>query len=352
MKSKSFYHFEDFVLDNSFNEYIRGTNEESSEYWEVWIKNHPEALKEVKLAAEVLHTLNNHKKEAAGDSKELALNRLKKSLDQRTPVTIKGRFWKTFSRIAAILILAAGIVYTWKFIIVKNPSDSAVSYNEIIVPVGEKSQIILSDGTHVWINSGSRFKYPVNFGKDRRDVSLEGEAYFDVTHKKIPFIVNTHDAEIKVLGTAFNVKSYPEDLKTQTTVVRGKVKVFSKQEGIRPVVIGPAQMAVIKEPPPGSKLNNKNMRKVTVLNQVNTLVVTSWKDQLLVFADETFEDLSVKMERWFNIKIRIDDKTLRKERYTGKFVNNETVYQVLEAIAVTTPIKYKVQNDEIIITRK
>src|SRR5512147_139802 len=148
MKSRSFYHFEDFVLDNSFNEYIRGTNVDSSEYWEAWIKDHPEALKEVKLAAEVLQTLNNHKKEAAGDAKELALTRLKRSLDQKPTITIKGRFWKTFSRVAAILILAAGVVYTWKSIHFKTPADSGVSYNEIIVPVGEKSQIILSDGTH------------------------------------------------------------------------------------------------------------------------------------------------------------------------------------------------------------
>jgi len=132
-------------------------------------------------------------------------------------------------------------------------------------------------------------------------------------------------------------------------VVRGLVRVESKEKGMKAVLIGPSQMAAIKSTPESGA---EKAQGLNLVDKVNTQVVTAWKDQLLIFADETFEDLVIKMERWYNINITIKDDKLKKERYTGKFVNNETVYEVLEAIEVTTPIEYSIQGDEIIITRK
>lgn len=345
------YHFEDFILDDTFKKYILRTDDESVKIWEDWIRRHPESEPEIKRASEVLLTLINHKKQDSSDSKA-ALKLLLKNIENQPGSKSARKLYLFFARVAAVLLAVAGSFWLGYSLFSKFQTDAIrESFNEIIVPVGEKSQIVLPDGTHVWINSGSRFKYPVNFGIVSREVALEGEAYFDVTQRGNEFIVNTHDAEIKVLGTAFNVKSYPEDLRTQTTVVRGLVKVISKEKGIKPVLVRPDQMAVIRKSP-DKNISPINNRKVAIIENVNSTVVTSWKDQLLVFADETFEDLAIKMERWFNMKIRIDDNSLKKERYTGKFVNNETIYQVLEAIAVTTPIKYGIENDEIIITRK
>jgi ferric-dicitrate binding protein FerR (iron transport regulator) len=89
-----------------------------------------------------------------------------------------------------------------------------------------------------------------------------------------------------------------------------------------------------------------------LISKIDPEVITCWKDQQLVFTDETFEDMLVKMERWYNIKIQLNDSSLKNERYNGKFVHNETIYQVLEAIKLTTPINYRVINNNIIITRK
>ena len=89
-----------------------------------------------------------------------------------------------------------------------------------------------------------------------------------------------------------------------------------------------------------------------MISKINPEVVTCWKDQQLIFTDETLEDMVVKMERWYNINIQINDSTLKTERYNGKFVHNETIYQVLEAIKLTTPINYRVTDNNIIITRK
>jgi ferric-dicitrate binding protein FerR (iron transport regulator) len=242
--------------------------------------------------------------------------------------------------------------WLWNLAYDKFLHNEALTFNEVIVPIGEKSQIVLSDGTHVWINSGSKFKYPVSFGKKSRQVFLSGEAFFDVTKKEEQtFVVTTHDASVKVLGTAFNVKSYPEDAKTQTTVVRGLVSVQRLNE-TEEVLIRPNQMAVIRNSEPEEKAVAESPRKLHVLNNVNTEAITCWKNQLLVFADEPLEDMAMKMERWFNVKIVIEDSTLRKERYNGKFVHNETIYEVLEAIKQTTSIRYTLENEKIFIVRK
>lgn len=253
-------------------------------------------------------------------------------------------------RIAAVSLLVIGLSSLWNVFRHHNIQIRELAYNEIIVPLGEKAQIILSDGSHVWINSDSKLRYPVMFGEASRDVTLEGEAFFDVVKKHgKTFVVNTRDVKVNVLGTAFNVKCYPGDEKTQTIVVRGEVKVEDIHGEKKAIIIKPNEMATLQKritpDQTTSHLNSITVRKVDPESMV------SWKDQLLVFNGEPFEDLAIKMERWFNVRIKIDDMELKTERYSGKFVHNETVYQVLEAIKITTPIVYKVEKDTIIISK-
>lgn len=352
MGNKLFSNFEDFILDESFKAYVLSSNQESIDFWNSWLVNNPDKAAEAEKARDVLRILLSARKIEANADKEEARRILLKKINQsEESLSQRRKIFQILFRVAAMIVLAAGLAFMWNMI-TRNRllQQNQLKMNEVIVPVGEKSQVILSDGTHVWINSGSSFRYPVCFGKDSREVSLIGEAYFDVTRGSSTFTVNTHDARIKVLGTAFNVKSYPEDRKTQTTVVRGLVRVESRDKGIEAVLLGPSQTAIIKNN--AKTTSDQSVEGLHVIDKVNTAVVTSWKDQMLIFADETFEDLAIKMERWYNIKITIHDDMLKKERYTGKFVNNETVYEVLEAIEVTTPIEYTVQGDEIIITGK
>jgi transmembrane sensor len=257
-------------------------------------------------------------------------------------------FWL---KIAAIVFLLLGLSSFWILFHYKNTKNRQLVFNEIIVPLGEKAQIILSDGTHIWINSASRLKYPASFGEISREVVLEGEAFFDVTKKQgKTFAVKTRDVKVNVMGTAFNVKCYPGDDKTQTTVVRGMVKVEENNGRHKALIIRSNEMATIQQK---SVKGNESIRLIPItVDRVNPANLVSWKDQMLVFAGESFEDLAKKMERWFNVKIKIDNEELKSERYNGKFVHNETVYQVLEAIKLTTPITYKVEKDTIIITIK
>ncbi len=324
--------FEDLLLEESFREYAEETNKESVDFWNKWILENPDKADDVRKAKTILITLSGNRKTEIDVDKNDSLKRLMKEINKIPEEGGSGiNFSSPWMRAASVIILAIAFTWIWQTISVNRKSPAQkILYNEIIVPVGEKAQAILSDGTHVWINSGSRFRYPVAFGQNSRDVTLKGEAYFDVKKRgKSTFTVTTHDVHIVVLGTAFNVKAYPEDLKTQTTVVRGLVRVESREKGIDPVLIKPNQMAVLKSSRPSENGNLKPIKILNIENKVNTVVITSWKDQMLVFADETFEDIGIKMERWFNMKIRIEDDLLKHERYTGKFVHNETVYEVL-----------------------
>jgi len=353
MINKEYTRFEDLVLDDTFREYVEGSREDSVVFWNNWIQEHPDKGGELRKARIVMVTLLNKQKNTLHADKNIALKNLLTEIENQKSPFLKPDLYSLVAGIAAVVLLSAGLAWLWHAMSTNGfPSQQKEYFNEIIVPIGEKSQVILSDGTHVWINSGSRFKYPVNFGQASREVSLEGEAFFDVKkHGRSVFSVNTRDARIEVLGTAFDVKAYPEDLKTQTTVVRGLVKVKSLDNEIEPVVIRPDQMAVLHNIR-GTEVHQLKAVTKSVVQKVNSNIITSWKDQMLVFADETFGDIAVKMERWYNMKILIGDNDLKMERYTGKFVHNETVYEVLEAIKLTTPIQYTVQNEEIVIKRK
>ncbi len=344
---------EELILSESFREFAEGTNPESVDLWNTWISVHPDQKEVVENAVRTLKILLNTKKPKVIINKNESLANVMKLInEERTqPLKIGTIINSVWLRIAAISLVVIGLASLWNTFHGFGTKTQEIAYNEIIVPLGEKAQIILSDGSHVWINSDSKLKYPVRFGETSRDVALEGEAFFDVARQRgKTFIVKTRDVKVNVLGTAFNVKCYPGDDKTQTTVVRGEVKVEDIKGDLKAAILKPNEMATLHESQlPGQPVSESASIKVEKVDPVN---LVSWKDQLLVFAGESFGDLAIKMERWFNVKIRINDEKLKSERYNGKFVHNETIYQVLEAIKITTPITYKVENDTIFISRK
>ena len=353
---------EDLILNQSFCDFVSG-NKDATEYWNKWIASHPENKEEFDQAVMILSVLQNVRKPKAPVDKNQSLNSLLKIIKNDQPDSRKFKigYQQRWLKVAAIMLVIIISSVVWKMN-KKSTSNEEVVYTEIIVPIGEKAQVILADNTHVWINSGSRFKYPVKYGTANREVFLEGEAYFDVTkqHGKL-FVVNTKDIKIKVLGTAFNVKNYALDKNVETTVVRGLVKVECTSAQNNAVYVNPNEKAIYVKDNRQIAISSSTRGMVKpeteksiqpiLISKINPEPVICWKDQQLVFTDETFGDMVVKMERWYNMKIRINDSTLMAERYNGKFVHNETIYQVLEAIKMTTPINYTAKDNIIIITR-
>jgi ferric-dicitrate binding protein FerR (iron transport regulator) len=298
------------------------------------------------------------------------LNQINKSEVQNTRSSQVLIPLKSVLKYAAVVLFLIGFGITSYFYL--KPQEE-IAFNEISTKTGEKAHIKLSDGTSIWLNASSKLRYPNVLNGKKVDVYLQGEAYFDVTHVgNRLFQVHTSDLNIKVLGTAFNVKSYPEEKITETTLVRGKVRIEGKSEDSDDfVILLPNQKAsylgnhsklivtesISKNMEARSddvlqlkEIASRTNATVVLSNFVNTKYETSWKDGRLEFVDEQFSSLAVKMERWFGVNIYINDPQLRSVRYTGTF-EKQNIEQALKALSISLPFKYVISKDSIIINK-
>jgi len=268
---------------------------------------------------------------------------------------------KTVFKYVAVFVFAFMLgVISFNFIFQKKAvNDNQIT--EITAPMGSKSQVTLPDGTKVWLNSGSKLSYNSQFNQKTREVSLEGEAFFDVTKRKgMQFLVKTKDITIRVLGTAFNVKAYPVEGSIETTLVRGSL--ILEHEAVKNMIqtmLKPDQRAayfkhegiIYLSETEKQSLKKENIRKieevkgqVVLSKKVDTDIFTAWKDNKLIFRNESFESLVVKLERWYGVQIILADDDIRNYHFNGT-IENETVQDVLEIIKFTLPIQYTIQHN-------
>lgn len=254
-------------------------------------------------------------------------------------------------------VLAGVIFFSWLYVkqFRGQPGAADVARVETIAKPGAKSRLLLPDGSVVWLNSGSRLSYPANFSDSLREVELEGEAHFDVTKDaERPFIVHTRDINIKVLGTVFNVKCYPDDNKTEATLISGLVQVSKTGDGDQEVLLlHPHEKVVINRAPESVPANTdivvpRNMIvKHLKENATDTsMVETAWVYNKLVFDGEDFREIAAEMERWYNVKIAINDSTVAGYRFHAKF-ENESITEVLSALRLSLPFTFKISNNEV-----
>ncbi len=242
--------------------------------------------------------------------------------------------------------------------------------NEVTINPGSKSKITLPDGSLVWVNSGTKLSYVSNFNGKLREVYLNGEAYFEVTKNPArPFVVHTSGIDIKVLGTEFNVKAFDVEPTIEATLIKGSIEV-SKKDDIHgnAVLLKPHEKLVYK------KLLEKNYYTKTNINKeivkarpadLKSLIIikpisknipdseiaeTAWIKNKFVFEEESLENLALRMERWYNIKINIQDQQLKGYRVSGSFVD-ETAEQALNELKLLIPFNYKIKNNEFFIMK-
>ncbi len=239
--------------------------------------------------------------------------------------------------------------------------------SEITTKYGSKTTVVLPDGTKVWVNAGSKLSYDNNFGNKLREVALLGEAFFDVTHNaEKPFIIHTSKMDIKVLGTAFNVRCYPDENKMETSLLRGSIEVTLKDRYKEKIYLKPNEkLTLINDQVIQSKniaLNKAKQEFIAAKEPIvaishltyqpvdSTVVETSWIENKLIFRGETFEEVARKMEKWYGINIIISNEKLKEAHLTGSF-EKETIDQALEALQLTTPFKFVNNKNSIIITK-
>lgn len=208
--------------------------------------------------------------------------------------------------------------------------------NELIIPKGGEYQVVLADGTKVWLNSASRLIYPPSFmGKERR-VVLSGEAFFDVAHDaERPFIVETSRMNVKVLGTRFNVNDYDDNEEVSTTLVNGSVEIVSGgQQAFRLV---PGEQAYGKE-------NELEKR------EVNVRLYTSWIDGKFLFNNTELEEIAKQISRWYDVEIFFSSENVKKVRFTGAIVKFKPLDDLVRMIESTSQVRFSVKGKTIVIS--
>ena len=288
---------------------------------------------------------------------------------QLYPVKRWHQKWQVYA-VAAFLAISAFSVYQFYSKPVYAIAGNQKSLNEISVKPGVKTSLKLPDGSRVWVNSDSKLSYPEAFHGSKREVFLEGEAYFDVVKDPAhPFIVHTSGIDVKVLGTAFNVKAYQSESTIEATLVHGMIEVTKQNQPNAPkVILKPHEKLIFHKYAAGEKapvdlrLSERNEQLledsgpaivITPLlkNIADTAILeTSWVYNRLSFEDEKLSDLAVKMERWFNVKININNENIKSYRITGAF-QDETIEEALKELQYLVSFNYRISGNEVIISK-
>ncbi|CAL1518357.1 FecR family protein [Chitinophaga sp. MM2321] len=263
---------------------------------------------------------------------------------------------KAKSRIGVMAVLSLLVVMLGSYCIFllmnKDGETKKDEIAEIQTHNGSRSKAVLPDGSEIWLNGGSKLTYnPAMNKKGTREVFLSGEAFFNVARNADkPFIIRTSTMEVKVLGTSFNVKAYPGDKTAETSLISGVVEVTPHHDASRRIRLAPNQKIIIRgtqegNTRPGLGYSIENIKQ---LPEDNMIGETAWRDNILVFDNERFEDIALKMERWYDIKIHLTNNKLKNYHFTGTF-KNESFPEILEALKVTTSFHCRITGNEVFI---
>jgi transmembrane sensor len=288
------------------------------------------------------------------DARERLLMRLLEA-QSKAGLTVKpGRAgkgkWLSLLKYAALFILIAGIPSLLVYHFTAGGGELPVSgrLTAISAARGSKTTMTLADGSRVWLNAGSTISYGPAFDRDSRDIRLTGEAYFEVAKDPSrPFNVSAGNVIVHAVGTAFNVKAYPDENVVETTLVEGKVEVEMKDGSAPVTVLKPREQVYYYKP----VREKEKLGKVLISKGIEPEQFTSWVNDELVIDNETLGSLAVKLERKYDVNIYFDDPSLKELRFTG-ILRNETIEQVLDILRISSSLNYHMDKRDIRFMRK
>jgi transmembrane sensor len=288
-------------------------------------------------------------------------NRKVKRRDQIKRILIQS------SAMAAIFVLAFFLGNKLSVInpIKPNVTEKIISNSEIRTPLGAKSEVTLSDGTQVMLNAGSVLKYGNDFNSDNRNLTLEGEAYFKVAKNiDLPFIVNAGNISIKAVGTEFNVKAYMDEGIIETTLIKGSVEIIKNgkdnngdnlldlKQNQKAIYIKESNLLtlkLIKEIDPSVVMTHEAIdNKILIAPTVDVNQIVAWTKNELIIKSERLEDISIELQRKYDIRIIFGDNSIKSYRFTG-ILEDEPIEQVLDAIKLTAPINYVITGKTVLM---
>jgi len=388
----------DFLDDESFLRWLSNPTQEENDYWNGFLKKHPSKKAEIKEATLVFNLFSSKENKLTLNEQYDLWKRIQN--ESKTP---KQEVFQRFLKYAAILVLVffsgATSYYFYQHSAKRNhfqlveaipakgeamiiladgskvPLDkqmSEISYskngeqlivnsdtikqnsgsqsesiNKVVISYGKKSMIVLSDGTKVWLNAGSQLIYPAVFSGKNRQVTLIGEAFFDVTtNPQNPFIVRASDVSVEVLGTRFDVSAYPDDKIVQTVLEEGKVNLKYLGKGI-------LNREFVVEMQPNQMVEFDKTSGEASSKLVDVAKYTSWKDGMLEFEKVDLIRALKQVERFYDVNIFLSDQTIGFYKLSGKLDLKDEPEKVLNVIKLTVPIDWqRKSNGDFIITNK
>jgi len=388
--------FSKLLSDELFIRWIINPSKESDSYWQKKIESEPQLSKDIHILKNILKNLKVREPELTPNQRKEIWNKIEEATLKKNPSNrFIRRTWIKVASVAAIFVLIT--VNLWFFMsenekqegldyvsIIKDTSDfdlttgdvtlvlsedkqvnvhtdsTEVVYdtkgrikvnseeihadetitanvNQLIVPYGKTTFLTLSDGTKVWINSGSKLIYPSVFNDKKREVYITGEAYFDVAKKeKQPFIINTNELDITVKGTQLNITAYNDEYQERIVLVSGKVEVNSKKDKATSYNMSPNQL-----------LSYDLSSKETDVKEVDVTMYVSWINGYLLLQSESLDRLLGRIDRHYNTTTRYNKNDIRKIKVSGKLDMKKEIDKILEYISTTAPITYQVNGKEV-----
>ena len=282
-----------------------------------WVNEHPDHLREY-MALRKMRDI------VAWQSPDAMTKKLvKKGVSMRIVL-------REFLKVAAVIAVVLSGVYFFS----GKEQDTDVAVQTLYVPTGQRAELVLSDGTKVWLNSHTRFVFPNRFGRDTRNVRLDGEGYFEVAKDSVhPFIVETAKYNVRVLGTEFDVKAYDSDSIWEAYLLKGAVELYASGSSQNHLKLTPNTMACLQ----GGRLLRKMIAKKDDF---------LWREGILSFKDTPVDEMMNRLQLYYEIKIEVNNKSLLQKHYTGKFRIKDGIEHVLRVLQLNCRFTYIKDDDK------
>ncbi|MGM9477811.1 FecR family protein [Pedobacter sp. GSP4] len=355
MVDRSKFNAEDFLVDSTFQQYCAGTDKLCIGYWEKYINAHPEQAAVIAEAKRLYVILSGNKRQVNKQRENLA----ETMFPEVETVKLKNYIWL---KVAAVAVLALGAVLLYNvYNHYNNAKDQVSEVFSFATKGGERKKIMLQDGTSVLLNAKSTLTLSKGFNDKCREVTLTGEAFFDVTHdKNKPFKVHTADFNVNVLGTAFNVKAYPDEITSEATLIRGLITMEAVNGNGGTITLKPSQKVTFYKTVAPQVKNNlvkpKAPKPEITINHYtkikdSTIVETAWTQNRIEIYDQDFDEIKNVLEKWYNVEIRFTDPSIEKYRFTAT-ITNESIEEVLHALKATeNNFKYEIKGKQVTISK-
>lgn len=353
------YKADDFVLDSYFRRWILNPDKSSNIFWEQWISENSSRVGEIKKARELLISLKAVEYKPGEEVQQEVWNGIVSKITRRQPdgsrtlplgprSIISGydsrRKHKTFkwSRIAASIAILVTLLLSYNYLKKFHSNQDVAVESEIVKenPIGQRSTIMMSDGTKVILNAQSKLIYSSGYGTTNREIWLEGEAFFEVTKDKaLPFIVKTNYLSTRALGTSFNISAY-ENEAFEVSLFTGIVDVYDHSS------LNSYQEKLL----PGEKVvsgDGLNFQK----KDFDLTSAAQWRTGVIVFKNTTLKEAITILERWYGVNIECDDSRAEELTFSGNF-DDEYLFTVLEVLGYNMDFEYKIDDKNVLITFK